>query len=196
MNGAEDPRLAIYRHLRDHADTFESAFALSGRIEVEGFSHIVMMAPMGWHDLNATQIADHLRPQLPPGFLATTVGDLDYEAEGSLRRPDVLVGPISAWEADSVDPRELLLVAEVVSPSNPENDYQAKTREYPAMGIEHYLIADPRDGTCLHQWGIATTPEGRPAYINRVQYMFGDTINLGSNLKLDTSNLRRYPEPS
>jgi hypothetical protein len=30
------------------------------------------------------------------------------------------------------------------------------------MGIPHYLILDPRDGTWTYQWGIGRS-EGRPA---------------------------------
>jgi Uma2 family endonuclease len=40
-----------------------------------------------------------------------------------------------------------LLAVEVVFPSSPGTDYEDKSRDYPAMGIPHYLIVDPRDGT-------------------------------------------------
>ncbi|WP_262413515.1 Uma2 family endonuclease [Actinacidiphila acidipaludis] len=67
-----------------------------------------------------------------------------------------------AFSADAVE-----LAVEIVSPSNPENDYQDKIRDYPAMGIPHYLIIDPRNGTAHHHWRIVTD-YGRPAYDNHL----------------------------
>ncbi|MDQ1046128.1 Uma2 family endonuclease [Streptomyces sp. V4I2] len=64
-------------------------------------------------------------------------------------------------------PHEIVLAIEIVWPSNPENDYEHKTRDYPAMGIPHYLGLDPRDGTWTYQWQIGRA-EGRPAYENRL----------------------------
>ena len=79
---------------------------------------------------------------------------------------------------------------EIVSKSNPDNDYTAKTRDYPRMGIEYYLIVDPRGGTCLHQWEI-TSQDGRPAYRSRLAYTFGDKITV-RDWGIDTSRLWRY----
>ncbi|MFF2812354.1 Uma2 family endonuclease [Streptomyces sp. NPDC058000] len=89
----------------------------------------------------------------------------------------------------------MVLAVEVVSPSNPSNDYEEKSRDYPAMGIPHYLILDPRDGTWTYQWDIDTS-EGRPAYANRLSKQpYNASVKLTTDLgtwTIDTTDLPRY----
>ncbi|GAA2130727.1 hypothetical protein GCM10009760_03630 [Kitasatospora kazusensis] len=70
-----------------------------------------------------------------------------------------------------------------MSRSNPENDYENKVRDYAAMGIPHYLLIDPRDGTGI----VHSTPH----YASREKFAFGDTITVGP-WSVDTSVLRTY----
>jgi Uma2 family endonuclease len=79
-------------------------------------------------------------------------------------------------------------VIEIVSRSNPGNDYEGKLRDYPAMGAPHYLIVDPRDGTAVHHWAPVRRT-GEPVYDNRQHYTFGDTV---TGWKIDTTALPRY----
>lgn len=178
----------IYRHLRELAEHFEPPAGFSGRFEIADGQVIMMMSPAKRHDLAAFRIARQLNRQIPEPLIASNIGDAESETLGSLRRPDVLVLPESSLdsEGDRVDPREILLAVEVVSRSNPENDYEAKTRDYPAMGIEHYLIVDPRNGNCVHLW----EPIG-DEYANRLHYKFGDRIPIGE-WTVDTSELPLY----
>jgi Uma2 family endonuclease len=87
----------------------------------------------------------------------------------------------------AIDATAIALAVEVVSPSNPENDYVHKVRDYPLMAVPHYLIVDPRDGTCVHHWGIEA---GR--YADVVHYRFGDKVPLGDRV-VDTAELSPYP---
>jgi hypothetical protein len=62
------------------------------------------------------------------------------------------------------------------------------------MGIPHYLILDPRDGTWTYQWGIGRAG-GRPAYENRLHRPYGEAVTIGTELgtwTLDTAGLPRY----
>jgi prolyl-tRNA synthetase len=93
----------------------------------------------------------------------------------------------------AVDATAVQLAVEIVSPSNPENDYEGKLRDHPIMGIPHYLIIDPRDGTAHHHWKIATE-SGHASYTAHVPYVFGDKITVGDWV-IDSGELRRYPEP-
>lgn len=193
---SEESTREIYRHLRELADQFEAPPGFSPRFEIAGGQVLMMMSPAKRHDLNALRIARQLQPQLPEELVASPIGDVENAEVGSLRRPDVMVLPETAFlegaEDEGLDPREILLAVEIVSKSNPDNDYAAKTRDYPRMGIEHYLIVDPRDGTCLYQWDI-TTQDGRPAYRNRLTSAFGEKITL-RGWTLDTSKLWRYTD--
>ncbi|WP_328827701.1 Uma2 family endonuclease [Streptomyces ureilyticus] len=122
--------------------------------------------------------------------------EVDDVALGKLRIPDISITSREAMLTDDpLDPHEILLAIEIVSPSNPANDYEAKSRDYPAMGIEHYLILDPRDGTWTYQWDIDTS-EGCPAYGNRLHKQpYGTPLEINTALgtwKLDTSGLPLY----
>lgn len=91
-----------------------------------------------------------------------------------------------------LDPREITLAIEIVSQSNPDSDYVKKAADYPAMGIPHYLIVDPRRGTCLHLFEIGVE-QGRPAYLGRLPYKYGDAIPIG-DLVIETSGLPLYKD--
>jgi Uma2 family endonuclease len=191
---SEESTREIYRHLRELADQFEPPPGISPRFEIADGQVIMMMSPAKRHDLNALRIARQLQPQLSEELVASPIGDVENEAVGSLRRPDVMVLPEAAFlegaEDEGLDPREILLAVEIVSKSNPDNDYAAKTRDYSRMGIDHYLIVDPRDGTCLYQWDI-TSRDGQPAYRNRVASTFGEKITV-RDWVIDTGKLWRY----
>ncbi|MFI8233822.1 Uma2 family endonuclease [Streptomyces sp. NPDC085900] len=93
-------------------------------------------------------------------------------------------------EGDAIDPRRAHLVIEIVSRSNPANDYEGKLRDYPAMGVPHCLIIDPRDGSAVHYWA-PTRRTGEVTYDNRQHYLFGDTVTV-AGWKIDTAGLPRY----
>ncbi|EMF02662.1 Uma2 family endonuclease [Streptomyces mobaraensis NBRC 13819 = DSM 40847] len=184
-------RREIYRQLRSLAEHLTPPAPLSPHVEISDGQIIMMMSPAGRHGLAALRIERQLQPQLPPGIVATTSGDIEAADLGQLRRPDVLVLPEAAMDTDdAIDPEALLAAVEIVSPSNPENDYESKVRHYPRLGIPHYLIVDPRDGTCVHYWAI-TSKNGVPEYSARVPYTFGDKITI-SDWVIDTGELPRY----
>jgi Uma2 family endonuclease len=191
---SEESTREIYRHLRDLAQEFQPPPGISPRFEIADGQVIMMMSPAKRHDLNALRIARQLQPQLPEELVASPIGDVENDAIGSLRRPDVIVVPEAAFlegaEDEGLDAREILLAVEIVSKSNPDNDYRAKTLDYPRMGIEHYLIVDPRDGTCLYQWDIVVR-DGRPGYRNRLASDFGEKITV-RDWVIDTGKLWRY----
>ena len=187
----------IYRHLREHRDelTPPPGFAWP---EISDGQILMMMSPSAGHDLNALLLSRQLSAQISTDLLAATIADFEDVALGKLRRPDVFVYPEDEFIAAAdrgdagLDPRAMLLAIEIVSPSNPENDYEGKLRDYPAMGIPHYLIVDPRDGTCTHHWAISRR-SGAPRYEGTAPYVFGDRITIG-DWTLDTGQLRRYPK--
>ena len=183
----------IYRHLRDYADHLRPELPMSPHVEISDGQILMMMSPAGAHDLNAKRVTTQLDRQLPDGLIAYTA-DIEHPGAAKLRRPDVIVVDEEAMDVPgAVDATAVQLAVEIVSPSNPENDYEGKLRDYPIMGIPHYLIIDPRDGTAHHHWKIATET-GHNSYSAHVPYVFGDKIAVG-NWVIDTGELRRYPEP-
>ncbi|MGH4033452.1 Uma2 family endonuclease [Actinomycetota bacterium Odt1-20B] len=184
-----------YARLRKIADDLsEFAQHLEGSWTVEigaGGPVMMMMSPVNRHERIAGRVRDQINQQVGvthPGWIAETGPEVEDPRIGRLRRPDVLVCDESALDSDrdSLAPHEVLACVEVVSKSNPSNDYVDKMADYPAMGIDLYMIVDPRDGT------IAVHDEpyhGR--YQNSEPYIFGDIVPFGQ-WRIDTGAFRRY----
>ncbi|WP_097235453.1 Uma2 family endonuclease [Streptomyces sp. 1331.2] len=81
---------------------------------------------------------------------------------------------------------EALIAIEIVSPSNPENDWTGKVRDYPRMGFPLYLIVDPRQKTVT----LFSEPN-RDRYHTRTEREFGESIRIPApfGFELDLSRL-------
>ncbi|MGV9425162.1 Uma2 family endonuclease [Streptomyces sp. NPDC003656] len=179
---------AIAEELGAYAEQLEGAWSVeigpSGPI-------LAMMCPSKRHEGTVSRIRNQLNRQLPtthPGYSCENGPEIEHPAMGRMRRPDALVIPDAALDEEgiAVDATQVLAVIEIVSPSNPANDYIEKLAEYPAMGIAHYLIVDPRTGTIE----VHSDPcKGR--YARKDAYIFGDAVPFGSWL-IDTADFRRY----
>ncbi|MEU5144743.1 Uma2 family endonuclease [Streptomyces sp. NPDC021139] len=123
-----------------------------------------------------------------PGYICANGPEIEHPAIGRMRRPDAVVIPEATLDEEglAVDATQVLAAVEIVSPSNPSNDYAEKLTDYPAMGIPHYMIVDPRTGTIE----VPSEPcKGR--YGSKEPYIFGDSVPLGP-WTVETSEFRRY----
>ncbi|MFC4035755.1 Uma2 family endonuclease [Streptomyces polygonati] len=162
--------------------------------EITGDQIVMMMSPSRPHELNALRIRQQLDQQLDPSLVAHTGGEVEDASLGRLRRPDVIVVPYAVFGEDTMDPfhpQDVALVVEVVSPSNHSNDYVDKVNDYSAMGIEHYLLIDPRKSTLTVFTDPGPGPDG-PRYRAQHDYAFGDAVTVGP-WTLGTTDLRPYP---
>ncbi|MFT2019790.1 Uma2 family endonuclease [Streptomyces sp. 796.1] len=165
--------------------------------EIAGDQIVMMMSPGRPHELISWLIREQLAEQLhgtSPRLVAHTGGEVEDASIGRLRRPDVIVVPYDVFAEQTMspfDPRDVALVAEIVSPSNHSNDYLDKMAEYPAMGIPLYLVVDPRKGTVAALSDPGQGPDG-PRYRTRSDYVFGDTVTIGG-WTVDTDRFRVYP---
>jgi Uma2 family endonuclease len=178
---------STYARLREIADQLPQLPGI-GRVEIADGEIVMMMSPVLRHELAVLRLTRQLNGQLErthPEMVAFAGADLESADLGRLRRPDLMVFPEDVLERDTaaVPPHEVLLVGEIVSKSNPENDYEAKVADYSAMRIPHYLLVDPRDGT-----GIV---HSLPEYSRRTPFVFGDQVEVGP-WRLDTSVLLTY----
>ncbi|MFF8771660.1 Uma2 family endonuclease [Kitasatospora sp. NPDC015120] len=178
---------AVYDRLREIASQLPQIPGI-GKIEIADGEIVMMMSPVKRHELAVLRIARQLNAQLPathPGHIAYHGADLEDAGLGRLRNPDLMVFPESTLEGEqsAVLPHEVLLVVEIVSKSNPENDYRDKVHDYSTMGIPFYLIIDPRTGT-----GIV---HSEPGYTSRKEFAFGDTVAVGP-WTIDTGGLLTY----
>ncbi|MCM2427684.1 Uma2 family endonuclease [Streptomyces sp. RKAG337] len=179
---------AIAEGLSEHTPDTVRGFEISG-------DEIVMtMSPSRPHEFIALRIRQQLDQQLDPALVAHTGGEVEDASLGTLRRPDVIVVPLAVFAEDTMDPfhpRDVALVAEVVPPSNHSNDYVEKVHDYSAMGIELYLLVDPRKGT-IAVFSDPGPGSAGPRYRGRHDSTFGEPITVGP-WTIDTSEMRTYP---
>ncbi|MFF9625712.1 Uma2 family endonuclease [Streptomyces griseosporeus] len=182
----------LYRAMRDFVQT--SNDSLPGKFEItkEGIVHD-MMSPGGPHEVTAAQVSRRLEKVMPDDLLAHNgTPDVEDAPEGILRHPDVMV---IAW-ADlnvegSIDPHTVIAAIEIVSRSNPDNDWVTKLRDYPLMGIPVYAVFDPRTGTGAVFTDIHATPAG-PRYATRKDFVYGEDVTI-ADWTIPTDGLPRYP---
>jgi Uma2 family endonuclease len=111
--------------------------------------------------------------------------------EGVMRHPDIIVLAFADMEGDGpFDPRLLLAAVEVVSRSNPDNDWVGKVRDYPLIGIPVYAVFDPRTGTGAVMSDIHETPDG-PRYATRKDFVYGEDVTI-ADWTISTEGLPRY----
>ncbi|MFI8926179.1 Uma2 family endonuclease [Streptomyces sp. NPDC053474] len=182
---------AIAEELGAYAERLEGTW----RVEIGPSGPVLAMTcPSKRHEGTVRRIRQQLDAQLPathPGYICANGPEIEHPSIGRMRRPDAVVIPEAVLDEEglAVDATQVLAAVEIVSPSNPENDYGAKLSEYPAMGIELYMIVDPRRGTIE----VHSEPCGTH-YGKKVPYIFGDQVSLGP-WTLDTSAFRRYAQP-
>jgi Uma2 family endonuclease len=84
-----------------------------------------------------------------PESLAIVEGAGVYPNDTNYYIPDLVVVPalVLKGKGPGVDPSEVLLAIEVVSPSNPGNDHVLKRHAYAVAGIREFWIVDERDQT-------------------------------------------------
>ncbi|MFJ1731263.1 Uma2 family endonuclease [Streptomyces sp. NPDC088254] len=180
-----------YRAMRDFVRSTDDT--VPGKFEVtrEGIVHD-MMAPVGPHELTTAHLRKRLEKVMPEELVAHTgEPDVEDEAEGIMRRPDLMV---IAWTdmdvPGSFDPRALIAAIEVVSRSNPDNDWVSKMRDYPLIGVPVYAIFDPRTGEGAVLSDIHPTPDG-PRYAARKDFVYGEDVPIG-DWTISTQGLPRY----
>ncbi|CAL9517339.1 hypothetical protein SUDANB174_03750 [Streptomyces sp. enrichment culture] len=149
----------LYRAMRDFVESTDDT--LPGKFEItkEGIVHD-MMSPSGRHELTTLRLRKRLEKVMPEEIVAHTgEPDVEDEPEGIMRRPGLMV--IAEEDMDiegSFDPRSLIAAVEVVSRSNPGNDWVGKVRDYPLLGIPVYAVFDPRTGEGAVFTDIHATP--------------------------------------
>ncbi|KND34990.1 MULTISPECIES: Uma2 family endonuclease [Streptomyces] len=189
QHGASHP----YRAMRDFVQSMDDT--LPGKFEItkEGIVHD-MMSPVKQHELTALRLRKRLERLMPDDLVAHTgTPDVEDEPEGVMRHPDVMLIAEADMEGDgSFDARTLIAAIEIVSRSNPDNDWIGKVRDYPLLGIPVYAVFDPRTGTGAVLTDIHATPDG-PRYATRKDFVYGEDVTI-ADWTISTDNLPRYPD--
>lgn len=158
------------------------------KVELSGDTIVMQASPSALHQRNLSLLQRQFDAHCPAGYFASGNSDLASAATGTVRNPDLSYLPDAAVDLPQHDvPAELTLIAvEVVSPSNPENDWVGKLRDYPLMGIPLYLIVDARAKTATL---FSDPAQGR--YRRREEAAFGEPLAVPEpfGFTLDTSGL-------
>ena len=117
-------------------------------------------------DTEHADIAEALRDVLraaAPGEVAVYTSALGVDLGTAVPIPDLVAFHRRSGRRPAVDPTDILLVAEVVSPGRERVDHERKRRTYAAAGIAHYWIVDrdPIRITALRLGAMAYTEAGR-----------------------------------
>ncbi|MFF3782585.1 Uma2 family endonuclease [Streptomyces sp. NPDC001933] len=170
---------AHYRAMRNIVEQMQDDAPGKFEITREGIVHD-MLAPAGLHELTALRVRKRLEKVMPEELVAHTgTPDVENAAQGIMRHPDVMVIAEADMEIDcSFDARTLIAAVEIVSRSNPDNDWVSKLRDYPLLGVPIYAIFDPRTGTGAVLSEIHETPEG-PRYAIRKDFVYGEDVTIG-----------------
>ncbi len=115
------------------------------RYEVVRGELLVTPAPRAWHQEVAQRLAEALRAYLrrePVGHAFCSPADISWGPD-TLVQPDLFIVPLEqARTLDWKQMTDLLLVAEVLSPSSRRADRFAKRLEYQRRGVPVYWIVD------------------------------------------------------
>lgn len=155
------------------------------RYEIIDGELIVTPAPARPHGIIASRIAYEItrycRENRPEWSLIAQPINLEMETEDTTYHcePDLSVFDQSSEAIVANDSLLPVIVIEIVSPGNPENDYVRKVNAYAAIGIPEYWIVDSRHRTITF---LELTTAGNQNHYTKI-----DTSQLlpESNLALD-----------
>ncbi|MFF0389757.1 Uma2 family endonuclease [Kitasatospora sp. NPDC004615] len=172
-------------------DEFRRSAPSNFKIEFSGDVIIMQASPSAIHERNLAVVRRQFEAHAPVGYLSTGNMDLVSPQVTKLRNPDLTYLPEAAMATTANQvPADLALIAvEIVSPSNPENDWVGKLRDYPLMQIPMYLLVDASQKTVT----LFREPEaGR--YRMREDAAFGETVHIPTpfGFTLDTTVLLPY----
>ncbi|MEW2451319.1 Uma2 family endonuclease [Streptomyces parvulus] len=183
----------LYRVMRDFVESTDGT--LPGKFEITKEGIVLdMMSPVRPHELTALRLRKRLEKVMPEEIVAHTgEPDVEMEPEGILRRPDIMVIAEADMEGEGpFDPRTIIAAVEIVSRSNPDNDWVTKLRDYPLIGIPVYAIFDPRTATGAVLSDIHATPGG-PRCATRKDFVYGEDVTV-AEWTVSTHDLPVYRE--
>lgn len=127
--------------------------------------------------------ADGLRARLAPKIRL---------ASDRIVVPDFAITKVP-WHTKLTDPKDVLLVCEVTSPSNAANDRIIKRSLYAEAKIEWYLLIEP-DMSDYESLSLQLLHLEGDHYVEHVAVKFGETLqaDLPFSLEINTKSLLRF----
>ncbi|MEC3996163.1 Uma2 family endonuclease [Actinacidiphila sp. DG2A-62] len=160
------------------------------KAEISGDAIVMMVSPSGIHQRNLLVVRRQFDAHAPGDLLPSENTDLVSPGVGKSRNPDLTYLPAAVLETtDNQVPAEVAAIAvELVSPSNPENDWVGKVRDYPVMRIPLYLVVDARLKTVT----LFSRPDGS-RYHRREDADFGEVLRIPEPFDFDLDSAPLLP---
>lgn len=161
------------------------------RVELLQGRIVVSPAPIKLHNRIVTWLSDGLQEACAEhGWDRLTHGTVELPSTSERIQPDLFVCPADeSTDGEWLIPaKNVLLAAEVVSPSSRRDDYEIKRAGCAQSEIPLYLVIDPRESMIT----IFTGPSSR-GYRRSEVIVIGDKLDLPEpfNVTLDTSTMPR-----
>lgn len=141
--------------------------------------------PRPLHQVVSRNLSQLIRKTLPASLVVLQEVEVTVEERfpPTVRDPDLVVVNRSVVDRNPVrvDPLDVILVVEIVSPGSRRTDRVMKAYEYAKAGIEHYWIVDldaePDERFLMHML--------RKGTYQRIGALFGDRVRTEEPLVLD-----------
>ena len=144
------------------------------RYELQEGNLLIMPPPDAEHAKMIMRIGAWL---IAHGFDDRVLATPGVRVGGSGRSPDIVVTPtVLSGRIVWIEPVDVLLAIEVVSPGSVELDRHTKPREYAAAGIPNYWRVERDGAPTVHFFGLGTGAEGSPTYVPRGTALLDDLL--------------------
>ncbi|MBP2064516.1 Uma2 family endonuclease [Streptomyces iranensis] len=160
------------------------------RAELIGGEIVISPTPANFHNWIFSELNLQLVREVPTQWRITNTATVFLPATEERFIPDLLIcesEALKSMEEWQVQADDVLLVAEITSPSTRARDLQAKVKGYAHSNVPIYLLIDPHDGD--GSTTVYSHPDGKGLYRDEHRAMFGEKLTLPEplGLELDTA---------
>jgi Uma2 family endonuclease len=154
---------------------------------------VVTPSPDIDHEFASARLRYLLQKALGPNYLVA--GPIDIDLQPSYRTPDLAVVRTSLVERRTrpIQPSDVLLVVEVVSPSSVTTDRITKPAQYAAAGIPVYWRVKTSPEVSLTAYAL---PDGASVYAEVGTWTAGQIAQLEEPFRVDVPIDRLSPGPA
>lgn len=177
--------------LDDLLHTYEHLEVPEGqRAEFIGGEIVISPTPSNFHNWIYGQLQRWIDRGTPDEWIVTNTTSVLLPATGEHYIPDLIVCESAALRdpgAWRITAENVLLAAEITSPSTAQRDRTTKVRGCAHSLMPVYLLVDPHDGD--GSTTVYANPDGKGAYRDEHRVVFGEKLPLPEpfGLELDTS---------
>jgi Uma2 family endonuclease len=111
------------------------------------------------------------------GYAGRVLATPGVRVGSSGRSPDIAVRRAPrAGRTVWIDPADVLLVVEIVSPGSVELDRYLKPVEYARAGVRHFWRVEREGPATVHLFGLGVGADGAPVYVAREAVLLEDLL--------------------